>query len=91
MCSYIVEKIALNGSAKGQAGWVSVDHANVYFDHPFHATLDHALGIDFLSEKNGAQERIAIEISAESARELAQAILKALARGEIEHGSLEQV
>ncbi len=91
MCSYIVEKIALNGSAKGQAGWLNIDSANVYFDHPFHATLDHALGIDFLNEKDGSRERIAIEISAESARELATAILAALDRGEIEHGTTEHV
>ena len=89
MCSYIVEKIAITGSAKGQTGWLNVDTANVYFDHPFHATLDHALGIDFLNEKDGARERIAIEISAESARDLAKAILAALERGEMEHGPLE--
>lgn len=89
MCSYIVEKIALTGSAKGQAGWLSIDTANVYFDHPFHASLDHALGIDFLNEKDGARERIAIEISAESARALVVAIQAALQRGEMEHGALE--
>ncbi|MGE3646397.1 MAG: DUF6295 family protein [Beijerinckiaceae bacterium] len=91
MCSYIVEKVSLIGSAKGQTGWLSVDTANVYFDHPFHASLDHALGIDFLNQKDGARERIAIEISAESARELARAILSALDRGEMEHGALEHV
>ena len=91
MCSYIVEEVGLTGSAKGQNGWMSVDTANVYFDHPFHATLDHALGIDFINKKDGARERIAIEISAESARELAQAILTSLERGEMEHGALEHV
>ena len=91
MCSYIVEKIDLVGSAKGQTGWMSVDTANVYFDHPFHASLDHALGIDFLNEKDGVRERVAIEISAESARSLAAAILTALQRGEMEHGALEHV
>jgi len=86
MCSYIVDKIHLTGSAKGQSGWISVDTAHVFFDHPFHATLDHALGVDFLSERDGGRERIAIELSAESARQLAHSILTALERGEVEHG-----
>ena len=46
MCSYIVEKAKLLGSAKGPNGWMRIDTANVYYDHPFHAPLDHALGID---------------------------------------------
>ena len=50
MCSYIVEKAALVGSAKGRKGWMKIDTANVYFDHPYHSTLDHVLAIDFTSE-----------------------------------------
>ena len=37
MCSYIVEKARLVGSAKGRKGWMKIDTANVYFDHPYHA------------------------------------------------------
>ena len=91
MCSYIVEKAKLVGSAKGANGWMSVDTANVYFDHPYHAPLDHALGIDFVNEANGARERVAVELSAESARELVAKILAALASGEAEHARLEHV
>ena len=51
MCTYIVMKAALrDSSAKGPKGWMSVDTANVYYDHPAHAPLDHALGIDFINE-----------------------------------------
>jgi hypothetical protein len=50
MCSYIVMKAALrDSSAKGPKGWMAVDTANVYYDHPYHAPLDHALGIDFIT------------------------------------------
>ena len=63
-----------------------IDTANVYYDHPFHAPLDHALGIDFINEAEGARERVAVELSAESARELVERILAALATGEIEPG-----
>jgi hypothetical protein len=85
MCSYIVERAALHGSAKGPSGWMRIDTANVYFDHPFHAPLDHALGIDFICEADGAPERVAVELSAESARALVQAILATLATGAREH------
>src|SRR5262245_22187636 len=64
MCSYIVEKAKLLGSAKGPNGWMRIDTANVYYDHPFHAPLDHALGIDFISEADGGRDRVAVELSA---------------------------
>jgi hypothetical protein len=85
MCSYIVEKASVVGSAKGPNGWMKIDTANVYFDHPYHAPLDHALGIDFVNERNGARERVAVELSADSARELVRKILAALETGEKEH------
>ena len=49
MCSYIVEKAKLVGSAKGPNGWMRIDTANVYYDHPFHSPLDHALAKSGLS------------------------------------------
>jgi hypothetical protein len=61
-------------------------HANVYYDHPFQAQLDHALGIDFINEAEGGRERVAVELSAASARALVEKILAALASGELEHG-----
>ena len=86
MCSYIVEKARLVGSAKGPSGWMRVDTANVYYDHPYHAPLDHALGIDFICEADGARERVAVEISRESALELIAKIQAALASGATAHG-----
>ncbi len=86
MCTYITEKASLFGSAKGGAdGWFRVDTANVYFDHPYHAPLDHSLNIDFVNESEGAPKRVAIEISAESARDLVEKILAALQSGEEAH------
>jgi Family of unknown function (DUF6295) len=85
MCSYIVRKAALTGSAKGPNGWMRIDTANVYFDHPYHAPLDHALGIDFINAADGGRERVAVELSAQSARELVNQILAALQSGEAEH------
>jgi hypothetical protein len=85
MCTYITEKAAIFGSAKGQNGWMRVDTANVYFDHPYHAPLDHSLNIDFVDESKGAPQRIAVELSAESARQLIKAIEAALQSGEEAH------
>jgi Family of unknown function (DUF6295) len=85
MCSYIVQKTSLVGSAKGPKGWMTIDTAHVYFDHPYHAPLDHALGIDFVNMKEGGLERVAVELSAESARALVKQILAALENGEREH------
>jgi hypothetical protein len=89
MCSYITHKVRVTGSAKGAAGWMRVDTANVYFDHPYHAPMDHALAIDFVCHADGAKERVAVEIDAESARKLVDAILKALEEGEAAHDQAE--
>lgn len=86
MCSYIVKKAALFGSAKGHNGWMKIDTANIYYDHPFHAPLDHALAIDFTNEAEGGRDRVAVELSASAARELVRQILAALENGEREHG-----
>ena len=86
MCTYIVEKAAITGSAKGGRGWMRVDSATVYYDHPYHAPLDHSLNIDFITEADGGRERVALELSAESAKLLVEKIQAALAAGEAAHG-----
>ncbi len=80
MCSYITEKAAIHGSAKGRSGWMSVDTAVIYYDHPTHVQLDHALNIDIVN--SSTHERVAIELSAASARELVARILAALDSGD---------
>ena len=34
-------------------GWMRIDHRQCLLNHPFHAPLDHALGIDFINEAEG--------------------------------------
>jgi len=85
MCTYVTEKAEMFGSAKGPQGWFKVDMANVYFDHPYHAPLEHSLNIDFVNEAAGSPTRVAVEISAESARRLIAKIEAALAAGEASH------
>jgi hypothetical protein len=83
MCSYITEKATIFGSAKGRSGWMHVDTAVVYFDHPNHVPLDHALNVDFVNSRT--HERVAVELSAASARELIARIQAALDNGESIH------
>lgn len=87
MCSYITEKVEVLGSAKGPTDWMDVDTATVYYDHPYHAPLDHSLNIDFTNASEAAGPRVAVELSAESARALVRKILAALEQGEEAHGA----
>jgi hypothetical protein len=85
MCSYIVERTPVEGSAKGHTGWMRIDTANVFFDHLYHAPFSHVLGIDFVREADGAAERVAVELAADSARALVKSIMAALQTGEAAH------
>jgi uncharacterized protein DUF6295 len=87
MCSYVTLKTAVQGSGKGPRGWFSLSHASVYFDHPYHAPLDHTLNIDFIDERQGPDARVAVELSAESARRLVESIQAALEAGEAAHSA----
>lgn len=78
MCSYIVEKTAITGSAKARGSWTPITTAVVAVDHPAHATLDHALIVDFVNAGRPASERVALELSVASARELISRMQSAL-------------
>lgn len=79
MCTYLTEHVQLEGSGKFADGWAAVDTATVYFDHPVHAMSDHSLNIDFFARGSGAVRRLALELTPESAIELAKAINRAIA------------
>jgi hypothetical protein len=79
MCTYLTETIKITGSGKGADGWFAVSDASVYFDHPVHALAEHTLNIDFRNPAKGPAARVAVELTAESARELSRAIEAALA------------
>jgi Family of unknown function (DUF6295) len=79
MCTYLTEKIQITGSGKGAAGWFQLSDASVYFDHPVHAMAEHTLNIDFLNPGDGPGARVAVELTAASARALAKAIEATLA------------
>jgi hypothetical protein len=78
MCTYLTETISIAGSGKGAGGWFRLTDVTVYFDHPVHALADHTLNIDFANPSRGAAFRVAVELTAASARELVAAIEQAL-------------
>ena len=78
MCTMIVEKVKVEGSGKGTSGWFTLEQANISYDHPFNAPLEHALNIDFVSESQGLGARVAVELSEKAARDLVVAILAVL-------------
>ena len=75
MCTYITVKVDTEGSGKGTEGWFPLTETTVYFDHPVHAMAEHTLNIDFVDDGGS---RVAVELSAESARALVGSIEAAL-------------
>ncbi|MHB8620660.1 MAG: DUF6295 family protein, partial [Chloroflexota bacterium] len=73
------------GRGKGVSEWIPLTKAHVYYDHPVSAPLDHALIIDFVNEGAGPGARVAVELSAASARELVRAIQSTLDTGQAQH------
>ena len=79
MCTYATMTAPMDGSAKGPNGsWFHVTDATVYFDHPVHAMAEHTLNIDLADPSRGPSARVAVELTASSARDLISAIQNAL-------------
>ena len=79
MCSYATVQTSLDGSAKGPgSSWFHVTDGTIYFDHPIHAMAEHTLNIDVAAPANGPSARVAVELTAASARDLVAAIQAAL-------------
>ena len=83
MCTMIVQRVEIDGSGKGTGGWFTLRQANVSYDHPFNAPLEHALNIDFVNEAQGPGARVAVELSPEAARTLVATIQTVLGRAEV--------
>lgn len=79
MCTYITKSLEVEGSGKAGSGWLPLEKATVYFDHPQHAPAEHTLNIDFLNPSKGPSARIAVELTAQSAMALVEAIQATLA------------
>ena len=78
MCTMICERAAMEGSGKGREGWFPLKTANVSYDHPFNAPWEYSVNIDFVNADKGVGARVAVELSPESAKLLAETIFAAL-------------
>ncbi|MGH9172378.1 MAG: DUF6295 family protein [Acidimicrobiales bacterium] len=78
MCTYSTERARIEGSGKGAEGWFDVTEVLAYFDHPYHSHSEHTLNLDFVNSSHGPAARVAVELTAESARELVRCIEAAL-------------
>ncbi len=82
MCTSIVEIVRAEGAGKGDGGWFPVTSAVVSYDHPHHALLEEAITIDFMNADLGPGARAAVEITLQSAKDLATALARAIAAAE---------
>lgn len=85
MCSWITHQADVMAHGKGVPDWIRLTKAIVSYDHPVSAPLEHALIIDFANEAAGPGARVSVELSAQSARDLLQAVQAALDSGQAQH------
>jgi hypothetical protein len=85
----ITQQVRVDGSGKGREGWFTLSHANVSYNHPFDAPMEHALNIDFVNEGEGLGARVAVELSEDAARSLVDTILAVLEQAD-EGGHLDR-
>ena len=76
------ERTEVEGSGKGRDGWFPLEMVNVSYDHPFNAPWEYGVNIDFVNQSRGVGSRVAVELSPQSAKRLAETIIEALKRGE---------
>lgn len=81
MCTMIVSTMPVVGTGKGPDGWINVTRASVGYDHPSAFTDDHAILIDFTSERSVGQ-RVAVELDLASGRALLDMLRKTIEAAE---------
>jgi hypothetical protein len=84
MCTSIVEIADAEGAGKSSGGWFALTHSVVSYDHPHHALLEEAITIDFVNRALGPGARVAVELTLEAAKNLSDALTRAIAAAEIE-------
>jgi hypothetical protein len=90
MCTMIAHQAKVNGSGKAGSDWFHVDTASVSYDHPYDMPLEYTLNLDFTTQTGSPGDRVAVELDAESARRLVQAIQEVMRQAE-QGGFVEQI
>jgi len=82
VCTTISNTVAVDGAAKGGAGWFPVSAAVVGFDHATGSPAEHAVLLDFVDPARGPAARVAGELDLASGRALLTALAAVLAAAE---------
>jgi hypothetical protein len=82
MCTYISYNVPVAGAGKGAHGWFRLTEAVVGYDHPSHASADHAILLDFMNQQAGVSARVAVELDLESGRALLDTLAEAIRAAE---------
>ncbi len=80
-CTGIIETSEITGGAEGGLGWFKLARAIATLDSGNHTGSQYAVTMDLVSEQNGGESRIAVELTPDSARKLVGILEKVLGRG----------
>src|ERR1700754_2765589 len=88
MCTSIVEIVPAEGMAKRGDEWFALTHAVVAYDHARHAPLDDVITLDFINTGLEPGARAGIELTLETAKELRDALDRAIADADFEEAQV---
>ena len=88
MCTSIVEIVPAEGMAKRGDAWFALTQAVVAYDHARHAPLADVITLDFINASLDAGARAGIELTLESAKDLRDALDRAIAAAEFEEAEV---
>lgn len=88
MCTSIVEIAPAEGMAKRGTEWFDVNQSVVAYDHARHACLGDVITLDFINTELEPGARAAVELTLESAKELREALDRAIAAAEYEEAEV---
>ena len=88
MCTSIVEVVRAEGMARREAGWFSLSHSVVAYDHARHAPFGDVITLDFINTALDPAARAGIELTLETAKELRAALDRAIVAAEFEEAEV---
>lgn len=88
MCTSIIEISRAEGMAKLGDSWFPVKTSVVAYDHARHAPLHDVITLDFVNPDLGAGARAGVELTLETAKELRDALNRAIAAADYEEAEV---
>src|SRR5580700_7367088 len=88
MCTSIIEIARAEGMAKRGDQWFPLSTSVVAYDHARHAHLGDVITLDFYNVGLDAGARAAVELTLEAAKELREALDRAIAAAEYEEAEV---